>query len=456
MSPKAAPGTLTLRLMSGETLSLMSRRDVVRAAILVAALVAGALWVSFQLLQPAPPRRIVMASGFDGGLYHKYAQRYRALLAREGVTVEERMTSGSADNLALLLDSKSGVDVALMQGGVATPQQAESLVMVASLYYEPLWVFHRSGERWDRLSRLKGKRVAIGLPGSGTRAFIEPLLAASGVDAANATLVPLGTVDGLAALRAGEIDAAVMVGGAQTESILAALRDPTLDLVDFQHADAYQRRFPHVTRLTLPAGTIDLGRDLPPHDITLIGTRSMLVAREDLHPVLVNMLVDAARAVHAGQGYFEAPGEFPNASPVDLPVSVDADRHLRFGSRLLYRYLPFWVAAFVERMIVVVVPLLVVLVPVINFLPQFLRWRARSRIYRWYGELALLERDVATRSGELPIERWLTDLDRIRRAVEHIETPRAFASEAYTLREHIALVRRSVLERAGSATATPG
>ena len=442
--------------MSRETLSLMSRRDVVRAALLVAALVAGALWVSFQLLQPAPPRRIVLASGAEDGLYHKYAQRYQALLAREGVTVDVRTTQGAGDNLALLLDPKSGVDVAFMQGGVATPKQAERLVMLASLYYEPMWVFHRAGELWVRLSRLQGRRVAIGLPGSGTRAFIEPLLAANGIGADNTTLLPLGAAEALAALRAGEIDAAVMVGGAQTDAILAALRDPTLELLDFQRADAYQRRFPHVAKLTLPEGAIDLGKDIPPRDITLIGTRSMLAAREDLHPVLVNMLIDAARDIHDDQGYFEAAGEFPNASPVDLPVSVHADRHLRFGSRLLYHYLPFWVAAFVERMIIVAVPLLVVLVPVFNFLPQFLRWRARSRIYRWYGELALLERDVATRRGELPIEKWLADLDRIRRAVESIETPKAFASEAYTLREHVALVRRSVLERAGGAKAAPG
>ena len=285
--------------------------------------------------------------------------------------------------------------------------------MLASLYYEPLWVFYRGAETGTQLNPLLGKRIAIGLPGSGTRAFVEPLLAANGMTPANTTMLPLGTADGLRALKAGEVDAAAMVGGAQTDAIVNALRDPSLTLLSFVRADAYQRRFPYVSKLTLPRGTIDLARDIPNRDVTLLGTKSMLAARDGLHPALVNLLTDAAREIHGDQGYFEAAGEFPNTAHVDLRVSPEADRHQRFGPSLLYRYLPFWVAAFVERAVIVVVPLLVVLVPIINFLPQFLRWRVRSRIYRWYGELALLERDVATRSGTLPIEKWLQDLDRI-------------------------------------------
>jgi hypothetical protein len=179
----------------------------------------------------------------------------------------------------------------------------------------------------------------------------------------------------------------------------------------------------------------------------------MLVAHDSLHPALVDLLVDAAREIHGHQGYFETAGEFPGTAQVDIPVSPFADEHKRFGRNYLHRYLPFWLATFVERAIIFIVPLIVVLVPLMNFLPQFLRWRVRSRIYRWYRELALLERDVATRQGALPVEQWLQDLDRVEQAAEHIHTPASFASEAYTLREHIGLVRRAVLAKAGAAAA---
>jgi TRAP transporter TAXI family solute receptor len=434
--------------MAFEDLSLLSRRDRARMAVLAVALTVAIVWASAQFLQPAPPRRIVLASGAEFGVYHRYAQRYVELLAREGVRVEERTTSGAAENLRLLLDPKSGVDVAFMQGGVATLPEADDLVMLASLYYEPLWIFYRSPDTLVHINQLFGKRIAAGVPGSGTRAFIEPLIAANGLIRGNTELLAIGGSDAFKALKAGEVDAALYVGGAQTPTIQQALRDPAINLMSIDRADAYTRRFPFITKLTLPSGTIDLAFNIPDKDVTLIGTKAMLVARDGLHPALINLLIDAGREIHGEQGYFEAAGEFPGTAPVDLRVSPYADQHRRFGPSLLYRYLPFWVAAVVERAIIVLVPLLVVLVPVFNYLPQVLRWRVRSRIFRWYGELALLERDVATRKGTLPVEKWLEDVDRIERAVEQIRTPAKFASEAYTLREHIGLVRRAVLAKA--------
>jgi hypothetical protein len=222
-------------------------------------------------------------------------------------------------------------------------------------------------------------------------------------------------------------------------------------LMSLAHADAYPRRLPFLTKLTLPAGTIDLAINIPDQDVTMIGTEAMLAARDGLHPALINLLIDAAREIHGRQGYFEAAGEFPGTAPVDIPVSPYADQHKHFGPSFLYRYLPFWLATFVERAVIVIVPLIVILVPLLNLLPQFLRWRVRSRIYRWYGELALLERDVASRTGTLPVEKWSADLDRIEQSVAGIHTPTGFASEAYTLREHIGLVRRAVMARAGAS-----
>jgi hypothetical protein len=138
---------------------------------------------------------------------------------------------------------------------------------------------------------------------------------------------------------------------------------------------------------------------------------------------------------------------------VDLRVSTEAERHKHFGPSLLHQYLPFWVATIAERAIIILLPIAAILFPLFNYLPQFLRWRVRSRVYRWYGELALLERDIATRTGTLPKEKWIGDLDRIERAVAQIRTPVGFASEAYTLREHIGLVRRAVMARASPAAA---
>jgi TRAP-type uncharacterized transport system substrate-binding protein len=436
--------------MSSIDLASLSRRDRLLGILLIAALLAATLWIFARFLQPAPSRHIVLASGAGFGLYHQYAERYRQILARDGVVVEERMTEGAAENLRLLRDPNSGVDVAFMQGGIATAAQAEDVEMLASLYYEPLWVFYRAPGTLSRLNELQGKRIAIGTVGSGTRALVEPLLDFNEVKPDNSTLLPLAGDIAVRALQAGEVDAALVVGGAQSPIVVTALRDPTLKLLSFARADAYTRRFPHITKLTLPAGTIDFGLNIPAQDVVLIGTKAMLVARPGLHPALVNLLIDATSEIHSKQGYFEGPGEFPSVLPVDLPVSADAERHKRFGPSFIHRLLPFWVATFVERFVLLVLPLIIVAVPVINYFPEFLRWRVRSRVYRWYGELALLERDVQSHQAPFPIQRWLQDLDRIEHAVEDIKVPTNLASEAYTLRGHVDMVRRAVLAKAAA------
>jgi TRAP transporter TAXI family solute receptor len=440
--------------MSLSELLLFSRRDLVRTGLLVALLAAACIWVSFRFLDPIPPRKLVLASGPESGLYHQLAQRYKEVLVGQGVTLEERITEGAGENYRLLLDHNSGVDIAFVQGGIAKFPEANSLVMIASLYYEPLWIFVRRGERIDALSMLADKRISMGMPGSGTNALATPLLAASGINSGDAKLLRVPTDRAQHALKGGDVDVAMMVGGVRSPAIRAALTDPALELVNLAQADAYPQRYTFLTRRTLHAGAIEFVPLTPPRDIALISTEAMLVARDDVHPAIVNLLLETIRDEHDDQGYFEAPNEFPNVEQVDLRV---AGRHPppAFRPDPLYRYMPFWVATFLERFIIIVVPLLVVMLPLFKFLPEIMRWRVRSRIYRWYGELTLLERDVRLRDGELPIKRWLSDLERIQRGVERVATPASFASEVYTLREHIDLVRRAVLAKVAAAEAPP-
>lgn len=429
---------------------LSSRRALIRSGLLIAVLTALFLWVTLRFLDPIPPHRIVVASGPATGLYHHFAERYRRALAAQGVILEERMTDGASENYRLLLDPRSGVDLAFMQGGVATFPEADSLVMIASLYYEPLWIFTRRGEAVDALSSLAGKRVSVGSPGSGTNMLATQLLRLSRVTAENATVLSIPTSRSIAALKAGEIDAAMIVTGPRSTALLAALTDPALELVSLAQADAYPQRLTFITRRTLHAGTVDFVPLTPPRDAALLATKAMLVARDTVHPAIVNLLLEVIRDAHNDRGYFETPNEFPNTDLVDIRVSPDAVRHHRFGPSLLYRYMPFWVATVLERFIIIVVPLFAILLPLFRYLPQVASWRVRRLIYRWYGQLIVLEHDVQAREGALPVTRWLSDLDRIERGVERLTVPASFASEVYTLREHIDLVRRAVLAKSSA------
>jgi TRAP-type uncharacterized transport system substrate-binding protein len=442
--------------MKSVNLAWLSRHGRLNAAVAILLLTGAAVWAARHFLEPAAPRHIVLASGLEDGVFHQYAKRYVEILARSGVTVEERTTLGASDNLRLLEDPHSGVDVGFTQGGIAKFPEADKVIMLSSLYYQPMWIFYRDTDTFSQVNELRSHRLAVGTAGSGTRSLATSVFALNDLTAENTTMVPLGNDAALRALKSGEVDAAVFVDSAQNQAVWTALHDPHLRLMSYGHADAYPRRLPFIKKLTLPSGVIDVAHDIPEKEVALIGTKAMLAARDGLHPALVELLVDAAHEIHGGQGFFEEPGEFPGTSRVDLRISTDADQHKRFGPSFLYRYLPFWLATLTERAIIILLPLAAVMLPAFHYLPQVLRWRIRSRVYRWYGELALLERDVAQRTGVLPTEQWLADLDRIERAVARIHTPSGYASEAYTLREHIALVRRAVLARTGSSAVAAG
>jgi len=433
--------------MTLENFPFLARRGRVSLAAIILALVVAAVWAVAYFLQTAPPRHIVLASGLEDGLLHQHAKRYIEILARSGVRVEERITNGPGDNLRLLHDPHSGVDIGFTQGGIAKFPEADNVMMIASLYYVPMWIFHRSTDVLNHVNELRDHRVAVGVSGSGARSLGEHVFALNGLTSNNMAMQPLSNNAALLALQSGEVDAAIFVDGAENHAVWTALHDPNLKLLSYSKAEAYQRRLSFITKLTLPPGVIDLANDLPEREIELIGTKEMLAARSGLHPALIHLLVDAAAEIHGKKGLFEQAGEFPGTTQVDLRVSTDADQHKRFGRSILYQYLPFWFATLVERAIIILLPLAAVLLPLFHYFPQLRRWRVRSRVYRWYGELALLERDVAARTGTLPTEKWLADLERIERAVARIHTPAGFASEAYTLREHIGLVRRAIIAR---------
>ena len=433
--------------MTLENFPFLARRGRVSLAAIILALVVAAVWAVAYFLQTAPPRHIVLASGLEDGLLHQHAKRYIEILARSGVRVEERITNGPGDNLRLLHDPHSGVDIGFTQGGIAKFPEADNVMMIASLYYVPMWIFHRSTDVLNHVNELRDHRVAVGVSGSGARSLGEHVFALNGLTSNNMAMQPLSNNAALLALQSGEVDAAIFVDGAENHAVWTALHDPNLKLLSYSKAEAYQRRLSFITKLTLPPGVIDLANDLPEREIELIGTKEMLAARSGLHPALIHLLVDAAAEIHGKKGLFEQAGEFPGTTQVDLRVSTDADQHKRFGRSILYQYLPFWFATLVERAIIILLPLAAVLLPLFHYFPQLRRWRVRSRVYRWYGELALLEQDVAARTGTLPTEKWLADLERIERAVARIHTPAGFASEAYTLREHIGLVRRAIIAR---------
>ncbi|MGZ8253309.1 MAG: TAXI family TRAP transporter solute-binding subunit [Burkholderiaceae bacterium] len=435
-----------------EELTGLSIGRALLAAVPVLAVIAGSFWLAAQFLHPLPPRRIVLATGPEGSALHALGARYAERISAQGIAVDLRATRGAADNAALLAARNERVDAAFLVAGGASAEQAAGLVNVSNLFHVPLLCLSREIPREITLAGLKGKRVAIGVPGSGLNGLLRPLLAANGVTADNTTLVETLPQAAVQSLATGEADAIFLGEGVDSPDLARALDIPGVGLMGFPRAEAYERRFAHIVRLYLPPGTVDLARGIPDRGLALVGSTVMIAARDDVHPTVVDLLVDVARQLHSGQSVFEKRGEFPNLHDVDdVPVSAQAVQYAREGPSFLRRYLPLWAADALQRTIVLAVPLLAVLIPLARFLPLVLDVIGRRRVFAGYARLRRVEQAMRTRMPGAATDDLLRDLDRIEESVTRVKESVIKAGELYTFRVHVRVVREAVLARAQGA-----
>ncbi len=414
-------------------------------SIVAVCLVASA--AAFLFLNTAAPRTLTITSGPAGSTFYRNAERYQKILAREGVTLKILPSDGSPENLKRLADPKARVDIGFVLGGAAGDRSFDPLMSLGSVSYQPLMVFYR-GEKRELLSQFKGKRLNVGPAGSGPHDLALALLKANGIVPGEGTVLDeTDFEDPGKELRAGRVDAVFLMGDSTAGSVMRKLlRDGDVRLFSFVQTDAYVRRVKVLNKLLLPRGGLDLGADLPPEDVHLVGPTVQLIARDSLHPALSDLLLEAAREVHGPAGMFRKPGEFPVAQEGEFRISPDATRYYTSGKGFLYRTFPFWLASLVARVLALLVPVVLLLLPALKFAPMIYRWRVESRIYRWYQVLLELEREAfkpdvdAARREEL-----LRQIDHIEAAVNRIVIPASFGDVFYSLRGHIDFVRHNLL-----------
>jgi len=422
-----------------ETLGLSRQAFVTLLAFIILVIAFAVFW----FFHSAPPHSIAVTTGPEGSMFRSTAEKYAKILARNGVKLDILPSEGSQDNLKRLLDPSIRVDIGFVQGGIADGLHIDNLVSLGSLSYEPLFVFHRGEVPAVLLSQLKGRRLAVGPVGSGTRSLALKLLAQNGIEpGAGTTFLDIEADNAAKALMDGGVDAAFFMGdSASVQTIRKLLLTPKVHLLDFAQADAYSRRITYLKKLTFPRGSIDIGRDIPPHDITLIGPTVELIAKPTLHPALCDLLLEAATEVHGKAGLLKRQGEFPTRMEHEFPISKDATRFYKSGGGLFYRYLPFRWASLVNRVVVVFVPAIVLLIPVVRIIPKLYDWRIRSRIHRWYRMLLALENDAASHPEDGKREELLQRCNRIEAHVDRMKLPPSFGDQFYGLRQHIVFVR---------------
>ncbi len=415
-------------------------RDFLKIYLPAALLIFIAFLVAWRFVNPAPPRTIRLAAGPEQGAYLAAAERYRALLAKDGITLNVQVTSGAVQNLQLLQAGQ--VDVAFMQGGVAAAEPRE-LMGLASVFFEPLWMFMRTEAPVLHLADLKGRRIAAGVDGSGTQALVRHLLTAAGM-ADTVTLRPIGGDDAVQALLAGTVDAATFVTARPLPQLGPLLHAQGIRLMSWAQADALAQQFPFLSVIVLPEGRLDLAANLPRQNVQLVAPAAALIAGDTLHPALVDELIRVATVVHGPSQLFGESGQFPGARFLDVPLSPDAGRYLKTGPSFLRRHLSFWAATLAERFLVLLIPILTLVVPLVRFAPPIYHWQVRRRITRPYRALHRIEIQAAAARTAAERAHALTQFQNLEASVEQLNIPSAYADGLYLLRTHIRFIRQSI------------
>jgi TRAP transporter TAXI family solute receptor len=430
--------------------TLTGWRELLLAAGPAVVLIAITVWATSRYVTPAPPNKMVIAAASKGSPYYRWAEQYQKVLAQSGITLEIKETSGSSENLRLLNDGASGVQLAFLQGGLASTRDGPQLRSIGRVFYEPLWVFYRGDGTIDRLTELAGKRILVGPAGGGTNQLATKLLAANGVTADTATLITSSLPDYVEALETGRADAGFLVLGPEARTIERLFNSPSIRLMSLTQAEAYSQRFPFLSRLDLKQGVVDFRRNIPAADTALVSTMAALIVREDLHPALTNLMTQAIVDVHS-KPVIDAKGEaalfshaaaFPVAADPEFPLADEAHRVYRSGPPFLQRYMPFWLATMLDRLVVMLVPIIGLAIPLMRFAPMLYTWRFRRRIVRWYGELKNAEAGALGDASPAQVAQAAAEIDRIDAAVNKIALPLGFTNQLYDLREHIDVVRR--------------
>lgn len=435
-------------------ITLLSVRDLIAAAgpfaLLALLLLAGAYF----LLDPAPPKRVVLATGPAQSDYAEFGKRYAAELRRYGIEVVQKPTQGSSENRRLLRDPAQNVDLGFVRGGSSDAARAAdeerggvTLASLGSLYLEPLWLFYREdaakrlnrGATLTQLAGLRGWRVNVGARGSGVTGLMAKLLHANGIERDALKESRLEQTPAVMALLAGEIDALAMTATPESLMVQMLLQTPGVKLIEFAQAEAYARRLPFLGAVVLPQGVADLARNLPARDLPLVATTTTLVAREGTHPALLQLFVQAAHKIHGGTGWLARAGQFPSPQNAELPLTKEAERYYRNGAPLLQRYLPFWLANLIDRMWVVLVSIIAVLIPLARVVPPLYEFRIRSRVFRWYRRLREIEESLRTNAAS-PAD-LLDEVNKLDAKAQHVAVPLSYADQLYDLRSHIQLVR---------------
>ena len=412
-----------------------------------------AVWVA----DPAPPRHVVMATGPAGSSNQMLGQRYQQYFAQRGITLELVATEGSVENVHRLQDLQDKVMAGFVMAGAA-PHHAKGIQTLGSINYQPLWCFYRSPVPLpikERETLILSHNVNMGTPNSGTHLLMQEMLKLNHITGDLSKFKQHADEQAIELLRDGQLDSVCIVDTYESPNVQKLLKIEGLQLSEFERAEAYARMVPAIEMVTIPEGALDLSTNRPLASSPMIATTTEILIDERLHPAIQTLFLMAAKDINGKESFFSKEGQFPVFMDSTQHRSKEAEIFYEKGTPLLMEVLPFWLAEFIRRLFVTLLPFFAVAYPVIRSMPNYHKNRVRGKINRMYGALKFFEQSLVSAYDPAQKTNYLAQLDAMEREALGMKVPKSVASDYYTLRSSIDFVRNCVLRDSYNAHATP-
>ena len=402
-------------------------------------LVVASFYLTSKFLGPSSKKEITIATGSIDGEYYNTALKYKEILEKQKVKVNILTSNGSMENIQLLNDKKA--DIAFVQNGIDSLKKQTEIKAIASIYYEPLWIFYKNDEyKMDYLVQLITKRVSLGREKSGTEDLALKMLNDNGINKENTQLLNNSTEEAKDLLIKGEIDAIFIVSSPNSKTIKELLENPDIKLFNFKRAKAYSRKYTFLESTPLYEGTIDLYRNLPSEDINLLSTTANLIVRNGFSDELTRLILKEIKKVHNKKELFEAANQFPNIENLTIDINEDADRYFTYGDTWLEKIFPYWIASNIDRLSILLIPLITLMIPLSKgFFPLY-RWSIRSKIYKWYEQIHKIDLEAEDAKNE-ELEKYLENIITLKKEIKaETKVPLSYMGEYYDLIMHLELI----------------
>lgn len=402
-------------------------------------LVIASFYFTSKFIEPSSKKEITIATGSIDGEYYKTALIYKDILEKQKVKVNIITSNGSIENIQLLKDKK--VDIAFVQNGIDELKNQHSLKAIASVNYEPLWIFYKNENyTMDYIIQLISKKISVGKEGSGTKDLALKILNDNGIDDQNSQILSHSTQEAKELLLKGEIDAMFVVTSANSKIVKELLDNPNINLFSFKRAKAYSRKYSFLESIPLYEGTIDLYKNLPSQDVNLLSTTANLIVRDDFSDELTRLVLKEIKNIHNKKGLFEAQNQFPNIDNLTIEINEDASRYFTYGDTWLEKIFPYWIASNIDRLKILLIPLITLMIPLSKgFFPLY-RWSIRSKIYKWYEEIQKIDLEVEDVKNE-NLGKYLEKITALKKEIKaETKVPLSYMGEYYDLIMHLELI----------------